>query len=82
MEIFGELWVNYHDRIKQAWLDNVKRDDVVCIAGDISQALNLNQACTDIQWLDALPGHKILLKGNHDSWWSSISKMKTSFSSR
>lgn len=76
MEIFGENWKNYVGKIQKNWEDHIANDDIVLIAGDISWAMHLSEAFIDLNWLDQLPGTKILLKGNHDYWWSSISKMQ------
>ena len=79
MEIFGGKWQNYMERIKRNWLKVVREDDTTIIPGDISWALTTEEALRDIRWIDALPGKKILMKGNHDFWWSTVSKMKHLF---
>ena len=75
MEIFGNRWQNYVTKIKSNWLHLVTDQDTVIIPGDISWALNLNESIYDLKWIDSLPGKKILLKGNHDFWWATSSKM-------
>jgi predicted phosphohydrolase len=77
MEIFGENWKNYSDKIKINWEKNIKADDLILIAGDISWAMNINDALIDLKWIDNLPGKKLLIKGNHDFWWPSKSKLKS-----
>ncbi len=77
MDIFGGSWVGHEKRLKEIWLRLVGEDDLVVLAGDISWALRLEEALCDLQWIDALPGTKLILKGNHDLWWSGISKVKT-----
>ena len=76
MDVFGPSWVNYEARLKEAWLDLVRPEDTVIIPGDISWGLKLSEAIPDLLWIDALPGEKLLLRGNHDLWWSSLAKMK------
>lgn len=76
MDFFGPGWENYTDRIKENWLALIKPDDLVLIPGDISWAMHLEDASIDLEWIDALPGTKVLLRGNHDYWWSSLSKME------
>lgn len=76
MEKFGEHWLGHKEKIKYNWLNTVQPEDYVIVAGDISWAMNLPEADVDLQWIAALPGHKILLRGNHDYWWTSVSKMR------
>ncbi|MEI8215500.1 MAG: metallophosphoesterase [Eubacteriales bacterium] len=75
MDIYGGWWINHTETIRNNWLQNIGEDDTVLIPGDISWALRLEDAKEDLSWLDALPGKKIAVKGNHDLWWSSISKL-------
>ena len=79
MEIFGNRWKDYVIKIQKNWNKLIKETDTVIIPGDISWALNLNEATDDLQWIEALPGRKILLKGNHDFWWNTASKMQQFF---
>ncbi|WP_300411011.1 metallophosphoesterase [Lagierella sp.] len=74
MELFGNNWDNYEERIFSNWSDIVKEDDLVLVSGDISWAMNLKEAYYDLIRIDKLPGKKILLKGNHDYWWDSLNK--------
>lgn len=76
MEKFGEHWLGHKEKIKENWLRTVTPEDYVIIAGDISWAMNLPEAEVDLHWIAKLPGHKILLRGNHDYWWASVSKMR------
>jgi predicted phosphohydrolase len=71
MDIFGPSWENHLTRLHQAWEQSVEHDDTIIIAGDIDWALHLEEAEETLSWLASLPGHKILLRGNHDYWWSS-----------
>ena len=76
MEIFGEHWAGHKEKLQINWLHTVKAEDYVIIAGDISWAMHLEEAAPDLEWLAQLPGRKILLRGNHDYWWSSLKKMR------
>ena len=78
MEVFGERWTDYVARIGSAFSE-LQEDDVIVLAGDTSWGISLEEALPDFRFLDALPGKKLLLKGNHDYWWGTASKMKTFF---
>jgi predicted phosphohydrolase len=77
MAIFGAPWLDYQQKIADRWTATVRPDDLVLVAGDICWAMRLDQALVDLAWLDQLPGTKILLRGNHDYWWSSPTKMRS-----
>ena len=79
MAVFGEKWNNHCERIFENWSNTVSREDLVLIPGDICWAMQLNDAIDDINKLSALPGTKLLLRGNHDYWWSSLAKMQSMF---
>ena len=81
MDMFGGAWVNHAERLREIWLRLIEPDDIVFIPGDISWALKLDEAKADLAWIDALPGRKILIRGNHDLWWSSMKKMRGLFPS-
>lgn len=76
MDIFGKNWENHAEKIKQNWLNKVNSDDTVLLPGDFSWAIDLEETKSDFEFLNNLPGRKILLKGNHDYWWTTIKKMK------
>ena len=76
MSVFGAVWENHWDEITADWKAKVQSDDVVLIAGDISWAMYLQDAVKDLELIGALPGTKILIRGNHDYWWSGISKVR------
>ncbi len=76
MQIFGEHWRNYRQLLADNWRRSVHAEDYVIICGDISWAMQLAAAAPDLTWLAGLPGQKILLRGNHDYWWESLSKMQ------
>ena len=74
MEVFGSRWDSYMERIEKNWRRLVTENDTVIIPGDISWALSLDEATSDLKFLDSLPGKKILGKGNHDFWWCTMKK--------
>ncbi|MEN9343704.1 MAG: hypothetical protein RLZZ453_491 [Chlamydiota bacterium] len=76
MEFFGSSWKNYMARIEEHWKECIQPQDLVLIPGDICWAMRLEEALIDLKWIDALPGTKVILKGNHDYWWSSNAKMQ------
>ena len=75
MDIFGDQWVGHHEKIQKSWLKSVNHNDTVLIPGDTSWAMNMNEAMVDLEWIHSLPGTKLLLRGNHDYWWTSLKKM-------
>lgn len=76
MNIFGEKWNNHSEKIKQNWKKNVKEHDLVVIPGDFSWAMHLKDTYEDFKFLNDLPGKKVLIKGNHDYWWTTLKSMK------
>lgn len=76
MAIFGPDWTDYMQRIEKAWKEKVAAHDIVLIPGDISWAMKLDQALVDLKWIDELPGTKLMIRGNHDYWWSSLNKLE------
>ena len=72
----GEKWQNHEEKIKQDWLKKVTEKDTVLLPGDFSWSMYLKDTKADFEYLDKLPGRKILLKGNHDYWWSTLNKMQ------
>ena len=76
MDIFGNNWDNHPEKIKKYWLENVKPEDTVILPGDFSWATYIEDAKLDFDFLNSLPGKKILLKGNHDYWWTTLAKMR------
>ena len=76
MDMFGDNWQNHPDKIKESWLSKVREEDVVLLSGDLSWAMSLDEASEDLTFVEDLPGKKILIKGNHDYWWQSLSKIE------
>ncbi len=79
MDVF-QGWNNYINRLSENWRSLVSKDDTVVLAGDISWAMKLEDSLADFSFLHSLPGQKILLKGNHDYWWSTKTKIENFFS--
>ena len=73
MDVFGGAWVGYMEKLK-AGMSVIQPDDTVVLLGDLSWALGLEEAAADFAWIDKIPGRKIILKGNHDYWWSTATK--------
>lgn len=69
-------WESYQERIRENWLNTVKNDDTIVLAGDISWGMSMQQAIPDFRFINELPGQKIVLKGNHDYWWATLKKME------
>jgi len=76
MNLFGEKWDNYEERIRADWNARVTKDDTVIVAGDISWAMRMEETKKDFEYLKSLNGFKIIVRGNHDYWWKSISKIR------
>ena len=76
MDIFGEAWVGHAAKMAERWDRRVGADDDVLLPGDLSWARDLEEAAADLGWIAERPGRKLLLRGNHDSWWSSASKVR------
>lgn len=79
MDIFGDKWKNHCDKIKNNWLKKITDEDTILIAGDISWSLKAEDSVYDLDWINELPGNKIISKGNHDYWWTSISKLNSMY---
>ena len=79
MDVFGPRWANHDRKLRENWLATVKDGDTVVLPGDISWGISLEEAVEDLKFLDALPGKKLIGKGNHDYWWTTVSKMKKFF---
>ena len=78
MDIFGDNWCNHVQRLQDAF-SHLRDDDVIVLCGDTSWGIDFAESLADFQWINALPGKKLLLKGNHDYWWNTASKMKRFF---
>ena len=75
MDVFGGAWVGYMDKLRQG-LSVIKPEDTTVLLGDLSWALDLEGARQDFAWMNQIPGRKIILKGNHDYWWSTAAKFE------
>ena len=80
MDVFGDAWKDHAARIEENWQNVVSEEDVVLVAGDISWAMSMQEAREDLDFLERLNGTKIILRGNHDYWWSSATKVRSAVS--
>ena len=78
MDKFGDAWKNHTEKLKEGF-SKVNDDDITVLCGDISWAMNFSEAKEDFRFIEELPGSKILLKGNHDYWWSTATKINLFF---
>lgn len=76
MDVFGENWINHEEKIRKNWIENVKKEDIVILPGDFSWEMYLEKTKLDFEYLNNMPGNKILLKGNHDYWWTTVTSMR------
>lgn len=76
MTIFGDNWKEHDVKIKNDWISKVEEEDTVLLPGDFSWSMHLKDTIKDFEYLNSLPGNKILLKGNHDYWWTTVTNMK------
>ena len=75
MDVFGGAWEGYMEKLKKG-ISVIQPEDTTILLGDLSWALSLQGAAADFSWIDAIPGKKIILKGNHDYWWSTAAKFQ------
>lgn len=76
MNFFGKGWENWTEKLEANWKKHISSEDLVLLPGDISWAMQTQEAVPDLEWIHRLPGTKIMLKGNHDYWWTSLSKVE------
>lgn len=81
MNIFGDNWKNHEKKIQESWITTIKNEDTVLLPGDFSWGMTFEEAKLDFEYLNRLPGRKIMLKGNHDYWWGTLNKIKAFFKS-
>lgn len=79
MGVFGAAWKEHAERLAASWREDVSEGDTVIVAGDISWAMTMEEAATDLEFLRALPGKKLMVRGNHDFWWSKITKLNSMY---
>ena len=79
MDIFGQNWHMHHEKIKDNWLGSISETDTVLIGGDISWSMKMEDGKKELHWIHELPGKKLIIKGNHDYWWSSITKLNNMY---
>ena len=75
MNIFGDNWNGYEEKIRNDWISKIKEEDTVLMAGDFSWGMYLEETVEDFKFLEVLPGKKIMIKGNHDYWWETLNKL-------
>lgn len=78
MDVFGKAWENYFELICADWQAKVHPEDIVILAGDFSWAMRMQEALPDFEQVAKLPGRKVILRGNHDYWWNTISQVRNS----
>ena len=78
MDIFGNRWQSYAEKLDRGWRAVISDKYTVVIAGDVSWGISLEEAKLDLKYIDSLPGKKIISKGNHDYWWSTAAKITLS----
>lgn len=76
MDVFGENWANHEQKIKEDWLSKVTENDLVILPGDFSWEIDLKETDEDFKYINDLPGKKLILKGNHDYWWTTLTGMR------
>ena len=76
MDVFGKRWEGHFDKIRASWIEQVGERDTVLLPGDLSWAMQMDDALKDLNDIGVLPGKKIILRGNHDYWWNSIGKLR------
>lgn len=82
MDIFGPVWDGYLELIERDWSSKVSDEDIVLIAGDISWAMRLREAIPDLEYIGSLKGNKVIIKGNHDYWWSAIGEVRNNLAGK
>lgn len=75
MEIFGPHWKSHAEKIASNWKSTIHPDNLVLVPGDLSWAMKIEEVVPDLEWVHNLPGTKVMIKGNHDYWWGSLSKI-------
>ncbi len=78
MDVFGKSWINYFELICADWKEKVSQDDLVLLPGDFSWAMRMEDALADFDLVAKLPGKKVILRGNHDYWWNTLSQVRSS----
>ncbi len=76
MDVFGSGWEGHFEKIKRDWSERVREGDIVLIGGDISWGMKFEEGMYDVRSLEELPGEKVFVRGNHDFWWSGITRIR------
>lgn len=75
--VYSPLWANHTERIADAWRERVQAQDIVLLLGDVSWASSVKRVLPDLHWVAGLPGRKVMIRGNHDRWWTKIDTVRT-----
>ena len=81
MDVFGEVWRDHPEKLRRGF-EHLKEDDLCVLCGDLSWGMSLEEAEADFRFIDELPGQKLILKGNHDYWWTTAAKTKRFFAEK
>lgn len=76
MYVFGDNWIGFEEKIKKDWMEKITDNDLVLLPGDFSWATYIEDTYKDFEFINSLPGKKLLLKGNHDYWWTTVTRMR------
>ena len=79
MDVFSDEWIDHDKKIRKNWLEMVREEDTILLAGDLSWSMTMENAKEELDFVASLPGRKIIIKGNHDYWWGSITKMNAMY---
>lgn len=79
MDVFGPQWERHWEKVEENWRSRVSEEDAVLLPGDHSWGMRLEEARPDLEFLDSLPGRKVLIRGNHDYWWQNIGRLRRRF---
>lgn len=79
MDVFGKNWIGHEEKIIEDWKEKVSDEDLVLVLGDTSWGINLDEARSDLDIIDNLPGEKIFIKGNHDYWWTTVTALNKQY---
>lgn len=79
MDVFGKNWIGHEEKLIEDWKEKVSDEDLVLVLGDTSWGINLDEARSDLDIIDNLPGKKIFIKGNHDYWWTTVTALNKQY---
>lgn len=79
MDVFGDKWLKHDEKIKENWHKLISPEDTVLVAGDVSWSMKMKEGIKELDWIHELPGRKLFVRGNHDYWWGSITKLNSMY---